>query len=230
MIYVTGDTHGGIDISKLNTTNFPQQKSMDKNDYLIITGDCGIVWDGSKEDLYWQKWLNDKNFVTIFVEGNHENFTLLNQYPVQQWHGGKVHFIQDSVIHLMRGQVFTIDDLKFFTMGGATSVDKYHRIEGKSWWKEEIPSREEFDEAMDNLDKYNWIVDYVISHTCSMRIQKQLAYVKENNPLNSFFDMLGKELQYKHWYFGHFHNSVGIDDKHTLIYNEVVQLKDYIIK
>jgi predicted phosphodiesterase len=43
MIYITGDTHGSHDISKLNTTNFPQQKQLDKEDYLIITGDFGCV-------------------------------------------------------------------------------------------------------------------------------------------------------------------------------------------
>ena len=228
MIYITGDLHGSHDSFKLNTTNFPQQKQLDKEDYVIICGDFGCVWNNSKEDLYWQKWLNNKNFTTLFIDGNHENFDLLNQYPIEQWNGGKVHFIQDSVIHLMRGQIFTIDNLKFFTMGGATSVDKHRRIEGKSWWKEEIPNKKEFDEALDNLEKHNWMVDYVISHTCSMRIQKQLIYIKENNPLNSFFDMLEKDLKYKYWYFGHFHNSLGIDDKHTLLYNEVVQLKSYI--
>ena len=226
MIYITGDTHIPIDISKLNTTNFPQQKLLDKDDYVIICGDFGGVWDNSKEELFWRKWLLEKNFTTIFCDGNHENFDLLNKFPVEEWNGGKVHFINDSVIHLMRGQVFTIDDLKFFTMGGATSIDKYRRKKGISWWKEEIPSNKEFEEAFNNLDKHDWIVDYVISHTCSMRIMQEIGYIKENNALNKFFDMLEGDLEYKHWYFGHFHNSIGIDEKHTMVYNEIIELKD----
>ena len=39
MIYVTGDTHANIDIAKLNTTKFPQQKELTKNDFVIITLD-----------------------------------------------------------------------------------------------------------------------------------------------------------------------------------------------
>ena len=226
MIYITGDLHGGIDISKLNAKNFPQQKLLDKDDFVIVTGDFGLVFDNSKEELFWRNWLLEKNFTTIFCDGNHENFNLLNQFPVEEWNGGKVHFINDSVIHLMRGQVFTIDDLKFFTMGGATSIDKYRRKEGISWWKEEIPSNKEFEEAFNNLDKHNWIVDYVISHTCSMRIMQERGYIKENNALNKFFDMLEGDLEYKHWYFGHFHNSIGIDEKHTMVYNEIIELKD----
>ena len=32
MIYITGDTHGEIDISKLNSKNFPQGNSLTKDD------------------------------------------------------------------------------------------------------------------------------------------------------------------------------------------------------
>lgn len=42
MIYVTGDIHGEIDISKLNTQNFSQAKA---GDYLIVCGDFGLIWD-----------------------------------------------------------------------------------------------------------------------------------------------------------------------------------------
>jgi len=226
MIYVTGDLHGEIDIGKLNAKNFPQQKLLDKEDYVIITGDFGLVFDNSKEELFWRNWLHERNFITIFVDGNHECFPLLNKFPIQQWNGGKVHFINDSIIHLMRGQVFTIDGLKFFTMGGATSIDKYQRIEGKSWWKEEIPSKKEFDEALDNLDKHDWVVDCVISHTTSIRIMQERGYIKENNSLNKFFNMLEKELEYKHWYFGHFHDDVKIDNKYTMVYYNMIELKD----
>jgi hypothetical protein len=59
----------------------------------------------------------------LFVSDNHENCDLLASFPVSEWNGGKVQFIKPSVIHLMRGQVFTIDSRKFFTMGGATSHD-----------------------------------------------------------------------------------------------------------
>ena len=48
MIYITGDTHIPLDISKLNTTNFPEQKDMTKNDYLIILGDFGLYWKNDK--------------------------------------------------------------------------------------------------------------------------------------------------------------------------------------
>lgn len=67
--------------------------------------------------------MEDKSFTTVFVDGNHENFDRLYSYPVKEWNGGKVHEIRPSVLHLMRGEVFTIEDKKFFAFGGASSHD-----------------------------------------------------------------------------------------------------------
>jgi DNA repair exonuclease SbcCD nuclease subunit len=224
-IYITGDVHGSIDIHKLNKSNFPEQERMAKSDYLIVCGDFGLVWDNSSEEMYWRNWLHKRNFTTIFVGGNHEGFSLLNKYSIEKWNGGKVHYINDSIIHLMRGQIYEIEGYKFFTMGGATSIDKYRRIEGKSWWPEEIPSQKEFNEALDNLDKHDWKIDYILSHTVSTRIMEKMNYIKENNPLNSFFDMLEDDLKYKHWFFGHFHDDIEVDDKHTLLYDKIIKLR-----
>ena len=50
-IYITGDTHGDIDLGKLKREGFAAQKG----DYVIICGDFGAVWDDSKEDKDLQK-------------------------------------------------------------------------------------------------------------------------------------------------------------------------------
>jgi 8-oxo-dGTP pyrophosphatase MutT (NUDIX family) len=110
MIFITGDTHGRYDIRKLNSKSFSMGKQLTKEDYVIIAGDFGFIWFGNREDDYWIKWFNKKPFTTLFVDGNHENFELLNSYPVEKWNGGKVHRISNSVIHLMRGQVYTINE------------------------------------------------------------------------------------------------------------------------
>jgi DNA repair exonuclease SbcCD nuclease subunit len=225
MIYITGDIHGSIDIHKLSTTNFPEQKQLTKDDYVIICGDFGNVWNNSKEELYWRRWLNNKNFTTLFVDGNHCNFDLLNAYPISQWNGGNVHFISDSIIHLMRGQIFEINGVKLFTMGGAASHDKQYRREGISWWKEELPSYKEYEEALKNLDKNNWSVDYIITHTGPLELVSQFKYIEfENNQLEDFLNQIDEQLQYKHWYFGHFHRDQQIDEKHTVVYNNIIKI------
>ena len=127
LIYITGDTHIPVDIGKLSAKKFPEQRNLIKNDYLIICGDFGGLWDGSKEEKYWLDWLNSRNFTTFFVDGNHENFDMLNSLPTEEFCGGTVHKINDSVYHLIRGMVYTIDNKKIFTFGGAESHDKNQR-------------------------------------------------------------------------------------------------------
>ncbi|MDD2620936.1 MAG: metallophosphoesterase, partial [Syntrophomonadaceae bacterium] len=220
-----GDTHGELDIRKLNTTNFPEQYSMTKEDYVAIMGDFGLAWNDGKEDLYWRKWLADRNFTTLFIDGNHENFDLLKRYEVVEWQGGKVHFINDSIIHLMRGQVYEIDGKTIFTMGGGSSIDKQFRKPGKSWWPEELPTYEEYEEALRNLEKYNWSVDYVFSHTISNNMMKFMCYEKEESELNTFFDLIEEKLKFKHWFFGHFHADEQVKDNYRLLFIDIIPIQ-----
>lgn len=226
MIYITGDTHGAIDWDKFDICNFSEQQLMTpKNNYVIIAGDFGGVWDGAEYDAYVQKAYNQRNFTTLFIDGNHENFDLLDKYPVQEWHGGKVHKISDHIIHLMRGQVYTIDGIRFFAMGGAESTDKQYRKEGESWWAREMPSDEEYKEALENLRKVNFEVDVVLTH-CAPE-----GYIGQNmngvvdrsgNELTDFLDSLitDQGLKFKHWYFGHYHSDRDWD-KFSLIFSSV---------
>lgn len=177
---------------------FPEQKEMTKDDFVIICGDFGGVWnksEESKEETMLMDWLDCKSFTTLFVDGNHENFDRLYDYPVEEWHGGKVHKIRHSVIHLMRGQVFEIDGKSIFTFGGARSHDidggilepddpdykkkkkeldqgwRPYRINHVSWWQQELPSVEEMEEGRKNLEAYGNKVDFIVTHCCSSSTQ-----------------------------------------------------------
>lgn len=122
MIFVTGDTHG--EPKRLNTENFPEQKELCREDYVIICGDFGLVFAEDKEsktETWWLNWLEDKNFTTLFVDGNHENFDRLNAMPEEEWQGGRVHKLREHVIHLMRGEMYRIDGADVFAFGGARS-------------------------------------------------------------------------------------------------------------
>ena len=127
MIYVTGDTHGQIDFYKLRVFA-EEHPGLTKDDYVIIAGDFGGVWNSRTldEDLAPYEELS---FTVLFVDGNHENFDLLATFPKEVWKGGLVHRIRTNIIHLMRGQVYEIEGKTFFTLGGATSIDKYMRTE-----------------------------------------------------------------------------------------------------
>ena len=228
MFFVTADTHGKYYFSKLKTFAKENPK-LTKKDYVIIAGDFGGLWNEESvaEDLAPYERLP---FTVLFVDGNHENFNLLNQFPVTEWKGGKVHKISPNIIHLMRGQVYEIDDKKFFVMGGGTSVDKMYRTEGISWWKEEIPSLAELQEARENLAKHNNEVDYIITHSCDERSLYYPPIVTRSNKRgktqeeNKLFNEYENNVKYKHWYFGHYHVDGNINEKKTVVYENVLKI------
>lgn len=226
-IFVTGDTHGS-DLLAIHAfcDNHPE---LTKKDCIIIAGDFGGIWaeDALDDSL---KLFSDLPLTVLFVDGNHENFDLLNAYPVEMWHGGKVHIIKPDIIHLMRGQVFEIGGRTIFTFGGATSIDKVFRTEGRSWWAQELPTFEELDEGFTNLKRYGNKVDYIITHSCGqralmypqMRISASIKFeCPESQMLSNFEDI----VDFKHWYFGHFHIDAELSDKYTVLYNRVVELE-----
>lgn len=157
------------------------------------------------------------------MDGNHENHALLNEYPVTEWNGGKVHQIQPSVFHLMRGQVFTIDGIKFFTMGGASSRDKQYRKEGVSWWSQELPSREEYEEVERNLAKHDWDVDFVLTRCAPTSVQDYFDDDYITDELTEFFESLSGRLNWKMWYTGHYHRDETFG-KYHLLYHDILEI------
>lgn len=222
-IILSGDTHGLLDLDKV-TDYFEANDEFTKEDYLIILGDAGILWNGvGDKDV--QQILNNLPVTTLWLDGNHENFDMLKSYTEDIWHGGRVHFISDSIIHLERGQVFKIDGLSFFTFGGANSIDKSIRRTGLSWWPEEMPSNYEYEEGLRNLEKVNWKVDYILTHTCPEFVANQLVtYVYPGEEtLQRYFNRIAEEVEFKKWFFGHWHMDETVDNFRCL-YNDIVEL------
>lgn len=224
MIYITGDTHIPIDIQKLSANRFLPQKEMSKNDYVIICGDFGGVFDGSNEEKYWIKWLKNKNFTTLFIDGNHENFDMLYSLSTEEFCKGSVHKIDEGIYHLMRGEVYVIDGKKIFVFGGAASHDKEQRTEGKNWWRAEMPNEQEYNNAENNLKKNNFEVDYVITHCAPASVQNAVAPSYEDNELTDFFEDIKNRLVFKKWFFGHYHKDIKADEKFECVFNEIIKI------
>lgn len=250
MIYITGDCHGEFEC--LSNHAFPEQKQMTKDDYVIICGDFGSVWNVEKEDRkekWWLDWLEEKPFTTLFVDGNHENFDRLYQYPVEEWNGGKIHTIRPGIMHLMRGQVFTIDGKKIFTFGGASSHDMSggilelddpnfqlkkkrlvreqisYRVNHVSWWKEELPSEEEMEEGRKNLEANQNTVDFIVSHCCATSTMALIGgdgY--KTDILTHYFEELRGKVHFKKWFFGHYHDNKNVSEKEILLYEQIIRI------
>jgi len=240
MIFITGDTHGGADsgFRRFNTKNFPQGKQLTKKDYVIILGDCALIWSYPnskryKEDLYWQNWFHEKPWTTLFIDGNHENHNLLSELENIEMFGDKVGKVNDSIYHLKRGRIYTIDDKTFFTMGGAESYDKENRILGQTYWKNEEPSYKEQAEGIDVLEKYHYNVDYVLTHNGPRTINRYYMNVKNmptsykiKDQISDYFDYLylDKKIKFKKWFYGHWHDNWKLDNFHML-YKNIIKIQ-----
>ena len=246
MIYITGDTHG--DFRRFSEDIFPEQKEMTKDDYVLILGDFGY-WDKSNHGEYWRKWLDDRPFTTLWIDGNHENYDLLKKLPIEEWHGGKVQYIEPSIIHLMRGEIYDLDGLKCVAFGGARSHDVQegilelddpnfimkkkeldernasYRINHLTWWKEEMPNKEEMDYLLHNLEKNDNKVDFIFTHEGPYKVMNRMypGFI-DKYELNSFFDQLSEIIDFKVWLFGHHHEDGIVDNKYVVLYEQIVAL------
>ncbi len=224
MIYVTGDTHG--DINRFNDVNMSGESSWTKDDFLIICGDFGFIFKDNNEEKLKLDELDKKPWTLLWLDGNHENFNALSEYPVEEWNGGKVHRIRKNILHLMRGQVFTIEGKTFFTMGGAYSVDRYMRVKDITYWSRELPDNDEYNEAIKNVTAHCKKIDYILTHTAPREIIRRMGYVPDPHDmeLTGFLEWIMYECEYKHWYFGHFHEDKQITDRITALLFDVKKI------
>lgn len=252
-IYVTGDCHGSF--HKFSMKNFPEQRDLDKEDYVIICGDFGGIWAVGREsrhEQHWLDWLEAKSYTTLFVDGNHENFDRVVGYPQKEWHGGIVHEIRPSVLHLSRGQIFDICGMRVFAFGGASSHDisdgildpeeedflskkkrfdreyKQYRIRHLTWWDEEIASLEEMRVGKESLRRNDYAVDYIITHCGPTSILPNIAQIEDGEYLSDrqtdYLEYIRNYANYSKWYFGHYHIDSEISEKEVATYNKIVRL------
>lgn len=217
-IYITGDIHGRIERFKNNP--------LTKEDIVIVLGDFGIPWNNDVQGDNNLKWLSEQPYTILFIDGNHEDFDMLYSFPKAEVYGGIVHILVDNIFHLMRGEIYTIAGKTFFCFGGATSVDRWWRTEHETWWKEENYNYMEALNAYDRLDKYNWKVDYVLTHTAPVKFSKLLENEVQHLqpcPTANFLSELEQNIKYKKWFFGHFHLNKDMD-KARAVYEDVLIL------
>ena len=206
----------------------------------------------SKEEKYWLDWLEKKNFTVLFCDGNHESFDRLEKaYEEVDFHGGRAHKIRENVYHLMRGYVFDIDGCSIFVFGGARSHDikdgiikpcefdsgedflktcrtydrmgLLTRIDHISWWDREMPSAEEMERGLKELEKHGNRVDYIVSH-CGPQDVVSAAGFTDSDPLTLYFNTIAKDTDFKKWFFGHYHDNRQIMSRWVMLYEQVVRI------
>lgn len=225
MVYITGDMHG--DLERLYDKEF---RKLRKGDILIVCGDFGYIFDGSKQEKEVIKWFAKRKFITAFVEGTHDNLDKINRCRETVWKGGKVHRIKGNLLHLMRGQIFNIEGKKYFTFGGGESIDKDMRVAQGFWWREEEPTPAEMADGARTLDEAGCNVDYIITHEPPSRVKSAMLLRRGDgdnvNKLNGYLEEIGRSCDYKRWYFGSLHEDRVITEHHTCVFRKMLPISD----
>jgi hypothetical protein len=220
LFFVTGDVHG--DLKDFMSRKFSRIK---KNDYIVVCGDLGLLWNGTKNELRDIEKLGKHKYGILFVDGAHENFDMLSKYPVTEWNGGKAQVLSGNFIHLMRGQIYTIGGKKIFTFGGGESPDREVRTPHKTWWDEELPTMEEMKEGIGNLVANGWQVDYIFTHEAPSGFRRFLESGEYDlNALNVYLECVREKCKYKKWIFGNYHINRKLSAGHEVVFDAVLKL------
>ncbi len=92
----------------------------------------------------------------FFADGNHEDHDRLDHDADRPY---RVPGAVGPIYHVPRGVVRVVNGKRILFMGGARSVDRVYRREGRSWFATELPTPTQFQRA-----KANGPVDVIISH------------------------------------------------------------------
>lgn len=256
MIWITGDLHGGVTAYHVSSAAFKPAKRGDI--VMCTGDFGGVWWHDyhtnekhRRDEVYFLESKLRSRVLWLAVDGNHENFARLfgGEFPLVDLFGGKAYKIRDNVYYLKRGEVFTIEGQTFFAFGGAKSHDKEPgwvneplaaygwgterfwnkgRTEGIDWWPEEIPNEDDLENAYRNLERVNWKVDHVITHTCPLS-QRALFDVKgrAEDPVETMLQELwDRGLSFKNWHFGHFHKEQRVE-RFVCHFNAIHPLTEY---
>lgn len=222
MIYITGDTHG--DIGRFKTRAVRHLK---RQDYLIICGDFGFAWQGTKEERKQLEWIGKRRFTTLFIDGVHENRQMLDEFPREELFGGTVRRLGQRLFWLERGQVFTVDGKRIFAMGGGESEESALADTLDVTWPEDLPTTQELVDAADRLAQADYKVDYVISYEAATTIKNAMNICQHTiNPLNTFLDRVMRLCTYRKWYFGCYHIDRKLSTTHRAIFKDVVSAEE----
>ena len=261
MLFITGDCDK--DYTRFQLENFPQQLQMTKDDYVIVCGNFGAVWYGEDDPQKEQEereldWLESLPFTILFLDGNGDNFEQLNKYPEKEWNGGRVHEIRPSILYLIRGEVFELCGKKIFAFGGSDYIgvgDDFFEWDEEGTWKKEAceceekdwgyslrfkkqdkcvePTKDDIENAIRNLEKHDYKIDYMVTFTESQ--SEYFTYVccergatlgccVSGSFLTDAFDEIAKKVSCDRWFVGHHHRDIETVRKVRFIYKDFVQL------
>lgn len=227
-LYITGDVHGHEFSPRLDY--LPTDETIG----VIILGDAGFDYYLDGGDLKRKNKLHKiyPNIVFYCVRGNHEarpqsltDIKLVWDDEVDNF----VYMLEDVpyIKYLVDGYIYTIEHKKCLVIGGAYSVDKYHRLHfGWQWFQDEQLSKGEMEYISESVAGQTF--DYVLSHTCPLDWEPIDLFIdgidqsKVDKTMETWMNKLKENINYDHWLFGHYHADRNYPEEKAKMYYHAI--------
>ncbi len=160
LLMLVGDSHGNTKFV-CDALALAQDLKIPR---ILQVGDFGI-WPGEEGRLYLNAVdtaSKDTGVRFDFIDGNHEDFDQLDVYEKESEKNadGSVR-VRPHINWWPRGSVTVIENRSIAFLGGAVSVDRFARKEGKSWWSQEHITKQQLDRLYANTPNP---VDIMVMH------------------------------------------------------------------
>lgn len=230
MIYITGDIHGNIEQFK----EIMGKVTCKQENTLIILGDLGANYYLNKTDKKFKNIISQYNINLFVIRGNHDANPVNLNYMKEIEKYENIGYIEDeypNIFYAKNGEIYTIENNTFLVLGGAYSVDKWYRLEkGYKWFPDEQMSEEE----KQNFWKKNITkVDTILTHTCPYGNMPRHLFLSQidqstvDNSMEIFLDKVKLNIEYKNWFFGHYHANEKIEENMYMLYDGIIHYKPF---
>lgn len=161
-IIVAGDFHG----SEGWANRLVQYAKAHRIETILQVGDFGY-WPHTSSGQRFLRGLSEclvENDVQLYwVDGNHENFDALTEAGA--FRAEQPTETHPHITYLPRGYRWEWGGTSFVALGGAASIDKEYRIEGSSWWHQEMISMADAERAVEG-----GYADVMVTHDSPMEV------------------------------------------------------------
>lgn len=209
--YITGDTHRDFE----RIEQFCEENETTIDDVMIILGDVGINYYLHSYDRALKSRLSKLNITLLCVHGNHEERPwLAADYDEVAWNEGKVYVEPQypNLVFAKDGEIYDINGRKVMSIGGAYSIDKCYRLRnGLQWFESEQPSEDIKAYVESQLEKVNWKIGIILSHTVPIEAEPTWAFLTGLNQstvdksTERWLQYIYDNLEFSEWYAGHYH-------------------------
>ena len=144
---LAGDWHANFNFAK-RVVNLANRENFK---VILHLGDFGYFPTDEPTDIelkYFEDYLSKKDVYVFVTPGNHDDWEAINNLPLV----AGMHRHSNHIWFLPRGFVWlTSTSETWMSMGGAYSVDLFHRTPFYTWWPQEVIGVKDYIAAHDSL-------------------------------------------------------------------------------